>query len=290
MDKRNFKTQIYQLKNYGNEQSEVAYAGNMDTDKTIVFLHGALMTYRIMTLFEPYFREYKMIFINCPSRGKSSKIEREHHNLDDYVERIEDVLEQIVEEHHIDKMMIIGYSMGGMIGTRLLKFNKLPISHLVYLSSAAKISPNASMVSRLFTKNRKREHLKDELVAIKNLPQYILKKTVYARKENGVSILSFVAPLRTIITDLIYTVKADYMPDIESIKQFPKLLFIAGEDDDVIPYTDSQATMEEFKKYGGETVGILYPGIGHIDFPSVLEKLPNGTEGIIDHIKDWIES
>ncbi|BGE81565.1 alpha/beta fold hydrolase [Staphylococcus petrasii] len=290
MDKRNFKTQIYQLKNYENEQSEVAYAGNMDTDKTIVFLHGALMTYRIMTLFEPYFRDYKMVFINCPSRGKSSKIERDHHNLDDYTERIEDVLEQIVEEHNIEKMMIIGYSMGGMIGTRLLKFNKLPISHLVYLSSAAKISPNASMVSRLFTKNRKREHLKDELVAIKNLPQFILKKTVYARKENGVSILSFVAPFKTIITDLIYTVKADYMPDIEAIKQFPKLLFIAGEDDDVIPYTDSQATMEEFKKFGGETVGILYPGIGHIDFPAVLEKLPNGTEGIIDHIKDWIES
>ena len=43
------------------------------------------------------------------------------------------------------------------------------------------------------------------------------------------------------------------------------------------------------KRYGGETKEIVYPGIGHMDFPSVLEQLPNGTVGIVDHIKDWIE-
>ena len=66
---------------------------------------------------------------------------RNNHTLDDYSERIEDVLEQIVSSQHLEKVMVIGYSMGGMIGTRLLKFNTLPISHLVYLSSAAKITP-----------------------------------------------------------------------------------------------------------------------------------------------------
>ena len=65
--------------------------------------------------------------------------------------------------------------MGGMIGTRLLKFNTLPISHLVYLNSAARITPNQSMLSRLFTSNSKRDHFKDEMIAFKNLPQYILK-------------------------------------------------------------------------------------------------------------------
>lgn len=38
-----------------------------------------------------------------------------------------------------------------------------------------------------------------------------------------------------------------------------------------------------------KTKEIVYPGIGHMDFPSVLEQLPNGTVGIVDHIKDWIE-
>ena len=81
------------------------------------------------------------------------------------------------------------------------------------------------------------------------------KKTVYARKRTD--ILSFVAPIKTIITDLIYTIKADYLPDIEEIEQFPKLLFISGKDDEIIPYTDSQATMEQYKRYGGETKEIV---------------------------------
>ena len=57
--------------------------------------------------------------------------------------------------------------MGGMIATRLLKFNTLPITHLVYLNSAARITPNTSMLSRLFSSDSKREHLKDEMAAIK---------------------------------------------------------------------------------------------------------------------------
>ena len=119
--------------------------------------------------------ETTTIFVNCPSRGKSSNIVREQHTLDDYSERINDVLSQVIETYGIKNLVIIGYSMGGMIGTRLLKFNTLPISHLVYLNSAARITPNQSMLSRLFTSNSKRDHFKDEIIAFKNLPQYILK-------------------------------------------------------------------------------------------------------------------
>ena len=74
-------------------------------------------------------------------------------------------MEQIVSSQHLEKVMVIGYSMGGMIGTRLLKFNTLPISHLVYL--APKITPNTSMLARLFSTDSKRDHFKDEITAIK---------------------------------------------------------------------------------------------------------------------------
>ena len=175
MIEQNFKSQRYELKQFKGEHIEVAFAGNRDADKTIVFIHGAMMTYRIMLLFEPYFRDNNLIFVNCPSRGESSNIVREQHTLDDYSERINDVLSQVIETYGIKNLVIIGYSMGGMIGTRLLKFNTLPISHLVYLNSAARITPNQSMLSRLFTSNSKRDHFKDEMIAFKNLPQYILK-------------------------------------------------------------------------------------------------------------------
>ncbi|AGZ25297.1 MULTISPECIES: alpha/beta fold hydrolase [Staphylococcus] len=289
MNKQNFKTQLYQLNNYENEQSEVIYGGNPNSKEVIVFIHGALLTYKIMTMFEPYMREYKLIFINCPSRGKSSEIERDNHTLDDYSERVYDVLSQIVTEQQLSEITVVGYSMGGMIATRLLKFNTLPISHLIYLNSAAKITPDGSMLARLFTSDSKRDILKDEINAVKNLPQYILDKTIFAQKENAIELFQFVAPIKTIITDILYTINADYLPDIEEIETFPKILFMSGKEDQIIPYTDSQATLEQFKAYGGTTKEIVYEGIGHLDFPSVLETKPDQELGVVDHIKQWIQ-
>ena len=289
MNKQNFKTQLYQLNNYENEQSEVIYAGNPNSKEVIVFIHGALLTYKIMTMFEPYMREYKLIFINCPSRGKSSEIERDNHTLDDYSERVYDVLSQIVTEQHLSEIKVVGYSMGGMIATRLLKFNTLPISHLIYLNSAAKITPDGSMLARLFTSDSKRDILKDEINAVKNLPQYILDKTIFAQKENAIELFQFVASIKTIITDILYTINADYLPDIEDIETFPKILFMSGKEDQIIPYTDSLATLEQFKAYGGTTKEIVYEGIGHLDFPSVLETKSDQELGVVDHIKQWIQ-
>ncbi|MFK3992604.1 alpha/beta fold hydrolase [Staphylococcus capitis] len=290
MIKQNFTTKVYPLKRFKDEYSEVAYAGDMNSNNVIVFIHGALLTYKIMTMFEPYFREYKMIFVNCPSRGKSSDLDRDKHTLDDYSERIYDVLKQVVGEQQIHELSIVGYSMGGMIATRLLKYNTLPITHLIYLHSAAKITPDASMLARLFTNNSKRDILKDEVKAVKNLPQYILNKTIYAHKENALDLIQYVAPIKTIITDILYTIKTDYLPDIDEIKQFPKIMFMSGKEDQIIPYTDSQATLEKFKQLGGETKEILYPGIGHIDFPSVLETTSKDQIGVVDHIKNWISN
>ena len=158
MIKENFTTKVYPLKQFKDEYSEVAFAGNSKSDDVIVFIHGALLTYKIMTMFEPYFREYQLIFVNCPSRGKSSQLDRDSHTLDDYSERIYYVLTQVVEEQHIQKLSVVGYSMGGMIATRLLKYNTLPITHMIYLHSAAKITPDASMLARLLQEIVKEIH------------------------------------------------------------------------------------------------------------------------------------
>lgn len=88
-----------------------------------------------------------------------------------------------MSEQQLSEIKVVGYSMGGMIATRLLKFNTLPISHLIYLNSAAKITPDGSMLARLFTSDSKRDILKDEINAVKNLPQYILDKTIFAQKK-----------------------------------------------------------------------------------------------------------
>ena len=73
-----------------------------------------------------------------------------------------DVLTQIVKEQQIKELSIVGYSMGGMIATRYLSIIHYQ-SHLIYLHSAAKITPDASMLARLFTSESKRAVLKMKL-------------------------------------------------------------------------------------------------------------------------------
>ena len=40
MNRKHFKTQIYQLKNYHNEQVEVAFAGNQTSNRQLSFTWG----------------------------------------------------------------------------------------------------------------------------------------------------------------------------------------------------------------------------------------------------------
>ena len=101
----------------------------------------------------------------------------------------------MVEEQQIHELSIVGYSMGGMIATRLLNTILSPLL-ILFIYIAPKITPDASMLARLFTNNSKRDILKDEVKAVKNLPQYILNKTIYAHKENALDLIQFVAPIK----------------------------------------------------------------------------------------------
>ena len=71
-----------------------------------------------------------------------------------------------------------------------------PLLILFIYIAQLKITPDASMLARLFTNNSKRDILKDEVKAVKNLPQYILNKTIYAHKENALDLIQFVAPIK----------------------------------------------------------------------------------------------
>lgn len=74
MNKQNFSTEQYTLKHYDHEQSEVVFAGDRSSSDIIVFIHGAMMTYRIMAMFEPYFREYQMIFCQLSRQRRKFRI------------------------------------------------------------------------------------------------------------------------------------------------------------------------------------------------------------------------
>ena len=63
---------------------------------------------------------------------------------------------------------------------------------------------------------------------MKNLPQYILDKTIYAQKENALDLVQFIAPIKTIITDMTRLIQIIYQISMR-LNNFRKL-FMSGKD------------------------------------------------------------
>lgn len=138
------------LSQHGDDILEMVTIGNHESENVIVLLHGAIMNYKIMTVFAKYLHHAKLIFINSPGRGKSSALTRMDHNLEDYATRINEALQLELAGSQIKRMAMIGYSMGGLIATKIAGYNTLPITHLIYLNSAAKIDYKELRLSKLF--------------------------------------------------------------------------------------------------------------------------------------------
>ncbi|HEC2157144.1 alpha/beta fold hydrolase [Staphylococcus delphini] len=271
MSLANYETNIMKLSQSNDAELEVAIMGEQETDKAVVLLHGAIMNYKIMTIFAKYIHDVKLIFINCPGRGKSTSLERQDYDLSEYAKRINEALVNIVEASHISEISMIGYSMGGLIATKLAGYNTLPIKHLIYLNSAAKIDYKELRFSKLLYEIMKDVKPGEQNEMINSIPEFVLSQGVSKKQKEGFNFSQYFAPMETMITDLMYTLRADYLADIDEIKEMPKVLFLLGEDDVIFPNKDSKITHEKFEALGADVQSIIYPDVGHLDFLRVLD-------------------
>ncbi|UEX90391.1 alpha/beta fold hydrolase [Staphylococcus ratti] len=277
------------LSQHGDDVLEMVTIGDNDSENVIVLLHGAIMNYKIMTVFAKYLHHTKLIFINSPGRGKSTSLTRADHNLEDYATRINEALELEIQHSNVKRIAMIGYSMGGLIATKLAGYNTLPITHLIYLNSAAKIDYKELRVTKLFyelIKDIKPDH-QDGM--IKSIPEFILEQGVSKKHTDKFNFTEYLAPVDAMITDLMYTLKADYLEDIDKIEHMPKVLFLLGEDDVIFPNKDSAMTIQKFENRNAEVKSIIYPEVGHLDFLRVLDKGMGENLGSIEHnINAWL--
>ncbi|PCF73038.1 alpha/beta hydrolase [Staphylococcus delphini] len=271
MSLANYETNIMKLSQSNDAELEVAIMGEQEIDKAVVLLHGAIMNYKIMTIFAKYIHDVKLIFINCPGRGKSTSLERQDYDLSEYAKRINEALVNIVEASHISEISMIGYSMGGLIATKLAGYNTLPIKHLIYLNSAAKIDYKELRFSKLLYEIMKDVKPGEQNEMINSIPGFVLSQGVSKKQKEGFNFSQYFAPMETMITDLMYTLRADYLADIDEIKEMPKVLFLLGEDDVIFPNKDSKITHEKFEALGADVQSIIYPDVGHLDFLRVLD-------------------
>ncbi|RIM15071.1 alpha/beta hydrolase [Staphylococcus chromogenes] len=277
------------LSQHGDDILEMVTIGNHESENVIVLLHGAIMNYKIMTVFAKYLHHAKLIFINSPGRGKSSALTRMDHNLEDYATRINEALQLELAGSQIKRMAMIGYSMGGLIATKIAGYNTLPITHLIYLNSAAKIDYKELRLSKLFYELIKDIKPDQQDGMIKNIPEFILEQGVSKKHNDKFNFTEYLAPVDAMITDLMYTLKADYLEDIDKIEHMPKVLFLLGEDDVIFPNKDSAITVEKFEARNAEVKSIIYPEVGHLDFLRVLDQGAGNNLGSIEYnINMWL--
>lgn len=277
------------LSQHGDDILEMVTIGNHESENVIVLLHGAIMNYKIMTVFAKYLHHAKLIFINSPGRGKSSALTRMDHNLEDYATRINEALQLELAGSQIKRMAMIGYSMGGLIATKIAGYNTLPITHLIYLNSAAKIDYKELRLSKLFYELIKDIKPDQQDGMIKSIPEFILEQGVSKKHNDKFNFTEYLAPVDAMITDLMYTLKADYLEDIDKIEHMPKVLFLLGEDDVIFPNKDSAITVEKYEARNAEVKSIIYPEVGHLDFLRVLDQDAGNNLGSIEYnINMWL--
>ncbi|MDT0672403.1 alpha/beta fold hydrolase [Staphylococcus chromogenes] len=277
------------LSQHGDDILEMVTIGNHESENVIVLLHGAIMNYKIMTVFAKYLHHAKLIFINSPGRGKSSALTRMDHNLEDYATRINEALQLELAGSQIKRMAMIGYSMGGLIATKIAGYNTLPITHLIYLNSAAKIDYKELRLSKLFYELIKDIKPDQQDGMIKSIPEFILEQGVSKKHNDKFNFTEYLAPVDAMITDLMYTLKADYLEDIDKIEHMPKVLFLLGKDDVIFPNKDSAITVEKFEARNAEVKSIIYPEVGHLDFLRVLDQDAGNNLGSIEYnINMWL--
>lgn len=122
--------------------------GNQESGYTLVFLHGATMTKAGMVLFAEQFKEYNCIVFDLPAHGESQ--EKEPKDIKGFAKRVEYSLEALQKEGKVrEKLIIMGYSMGGSITCEIALRKKIVIEGMVLLSTGANLNQYTPLVDEL---------------------------------------------------------------------------------------------------------------------------------------------
>lgn len=127
--------------------------------KTIVFLHGFLENLKTWDFFqEKLSQKYRVITIDLPGHGKSSEQTEEVNRMESIAEQVNEVLEHL----KIEKIILIGHSMGGYVSLSFADLYKYKIEGLGLFYSTT--LPD--------DENKKEQRLKAAEVAVKNPKEF----------------------------------------------------------------------------------------------------------------------
>lgn len=122
--------------------------GDKHSDISLVFLHGSTMTKEGMIPLAQQFADYNCLVFDLTAHGESGGTEPTE--IQQFAQDLEYSLLQLQKDQVItDKIILLGYSMGGAITCEVAIRKKVNLAGIVLLSSGANLKDYTPMVDEL---------------------------------------------------------------------------------------------------------------------------------------------
>lgn len=123
-------------------------AGNKESDTTLIFLHGSTMTKEGMLPLAEEFTDYNCVVFDLTAHGQSKG--EEPKEVKTFAEDVEYSLQQLQQQKVVsDRMILLGYSMGGTITCEIAIRRNIKLAGMVLLSSGGDLKNHTPMLEQL---------------------------------------------------------------------------------------------------------------------------------------------
>ena len=217
------------------ELDDISYSIKGNSEQTIVLLHGYLESKEMWAELSDYLSvKYKVVCIDLPGHGKTKTFAKEHS-----MEFMADIVNLVLEKLQLNKITLIGHSMGGYVSLAFAEKYSSKLNSLVMFHSHVYADDETKKANRLreikLVEQGKYKTIVDvnipNMYATKHLDKFkqeleFSKEIALNTPENGV--IAALYGMRNRKDRLQVLIKAE----------FP-ILFLPGKYDNLIPFIEN---------------------------------------------------
>lgn len=255
-----------------NEELKYVQMGNTSSSISLVFLHGSTMTKEGMLPLAKMFPQFNCISFDLTAHGESKgQLPEEISDLSKVVETSISVLQdnKVIGE----KIILLGYSMGGAIVFDIAKRKKIDLMGMVILSSGADLKNYTPLVDGL-------KSMPPEQFKTSEIIQYLFGKDTPEEERKKISDTFLQAKVEDLVgyNDLMISNNYNQIEKCNGIR-LPTLVIHGSDDTIVLP----DAGMETWKRIKDSELLIL-PYKGHAAIFEDTELVSNKINEFVYYI------
>lgn len=259
------------MKNYTYRNSKIAYSLEGEGE-CIVLLHGFLHDATMWNNYKSKWLKtgYSVLCLDLPGHGNSDVIE----NLS--IETIADILNEILKEEKLNKVNIIGHSLGGYSGLAFAKkypenLNKLILFHSSAFADSEEVKKKRDLWLKIIAKH--------PAMFMKSVIEYLYTKENVVKHQNIIQadIEKAKQNAKDAYVDIIKAMR-DRPDTLAVLKSNTQVYFLAGKHDKVIPEEVSKAQIAMIKNGSG----LILENASHMSFVEDADNAFNALNGFLE--------